>query len=143
MAPKQPKRLPRPGVDEYGRTGLHYAARDGNVARVEALLSTGADPRAADDNGWMPLHFAVQAFAPAACEALLQAGSPVNAQDVHGNTPLWRAVFDSRGRGEVIAVLRRHGADAGIANTSGVSPADLAARIANYDVKQLLGASDV
>jgi ankyrin repeat protein len=133
---KRPKRHDRPGVDRYGRTDLHYAAGDGDLARVRALLAAAADPGLPDDDGWTPLHFAAQAHAAAVCEALLAAGAPVDPVDSHGNTPLWRATFESRGRGDVIALLRRHGADARRPNAHGVSPANLARTIANFDVTQ-------
>jgi ankyrin repeat protein len=141
MVRKQPKRKPRPGVDEHGRTELHYAAGDGDAARAAALLAAGADAGARDDDGWTPLHFAAQAYAPAVCEALLAAGAPVDVPDASGNTALWRAVFASRGRGDVIGILRRHGANPLLANANGVSPLGVAERIANYDMKQFF--SDV
>jgi ankyrin repeat protein len=133
---KQPKRKARPGVDEYGRTPLHYAVIEHKVAIVKALLASGADPSVCDDDGWTPLHFAAQEYAPEICAALLAAGALVDAADSHGNTPLWRAVFDSRGRGEVIRVLRAHGASPTLANARGISPISLARTIANYDVGQ-------
>jgi len=136
MAGKQLKRNLRPGVDPYGRTALHYAAFDGDVDQVAALLAAGADPGASDDDGWTPLHAAVQAFAPAVCEMLLRAGALVDATDSYGNTPLWRAVFESKGRGEAISLLRRYGADPLRKNAAGVSPLGLARTIGNYDVAQ-------
>ena len=134
MTKKQPKRKLRPGVDEYGRTDLHYAANDGNIARVRALLDAGADPSAPDDDGWTPLHFAVQSGSVAVCEVLLQAGAGVDPRDSYGNTPLSKAVFRSEGEGEIIQLLRAHGANPVLANHYGVSPVSLARTIANYDV---------
>jgi len=61
MTGKQPKRKPRPGVDEYGRTPLHYAAAEGNAEDVVKYLKAGNNPNLQDDNGWSPLHFAAQA----------------------------------------------------------------------------------
>lgn len=136
MAGKQPKRKPRPGVDEYGRTPLHCAVISHDVTKVRELLASGANPCAQDDNGWTPLHFAAQNYLPEIAALLIQHGAAVDAQDTHGNTPLSRAVFDSRGRGEIIAVLRRAGADSTRVNTHGVSPLSLARTIANYDVEQ-------
>lgn|ERR1039458_4105796 len=136
MAGKHPKRKERPGVDRIGRTELHYAACDGDFAKVQALLTAGGRADLPDDNGWTPLHFAAQAHSVAISEALLDAGATVDPRDGHGNTPLSTAVFNSRGRGELIALLRRHGADPNIANAHGVSPIRLARTIANYDVKQ-------
>jgi uncharacterized protein len=60
----------------------------------------------------------------------------VDAADDHGNTPLWRAVMDSRGRGEIISILRSKGADPHLANKSGISPVGLASSIANHDVSR-------
>lgn len=133
---KQPKRKDRPGVDRYGRTELHYAACDGDAAKVRTLLATGLSPGAPDDNGWTPLHFAVQAWSLEACIALLEAGAPVNCQDIHGNTPLFRALFESRGRGEIITLLRCRGADPYVENSHGVSPIKLAHTIANFELRQ-------
>jgi ankyrin repeat protein len=67
---------------------------------------------------------------------LLDAGAPVNARDANGNTPLSDAVFRSRGRGDVIKLLRDRGADPTLKNNHGVSPLSLAHTIANYDVRQ-------
>jgi ankyrin repeat protein len=133
---KQPKRKDRPGVDRYGRTELHYAALEGDVPKISGLLSAGLGAGAADDDGWTPLHAAVQAGSLPACVALLQAGAPVDARDANGNTPLSTAVFESRGRGDLIKLLREHGADPTRANNHGVSPLKLAHTIANFDVRQ-------
>jgi ankyrin repeat protein len=135
MSGKQPKRKKRPGVDHYGRTDLHYAACEGNLVKVRALLAFGAQVDAPDDNGWTPLHFAAQAHAVAVAETLLTAGASVDSRDSRGNTPLINAVFNSRGHGDLIALLRRHGADPNIANAYGVSPVALARSIGNFEVK--------
>src|SRR5438309_11499733 len=42
--------------------------------------------------------------------------------DAHGNTPLWTAVFNSRGDGDVIRLLRSHGADSRHVNAAGRTP---------------------
>jgi ankyrin repeat protein len=62
----------------------------------------------------------------------------VDAQDIHGNTPLSRAVFDSKGRGQVIKLLLSSGANKDLKNKHGISPEDLAKSIGNYDVSKLL-----
>jgi ankyrin repeat protein len=136
MAGKQPKRNDRPGVDRYGRTPLHEATIDGDVVRVKALLTSGIDPGAADDNGWTPLHFAAQESALEVVRLLLEAGATVDPRDAHGNTPLFKAVFNSRGEGEIIKLLRASGADPFVNNAYGVSPLKLARTIANFDVRQ-------
>jgi ankyrin repeat protein len=115
---------------------LHYAALNGDGASVKHLLSTGLDAKQADDDGWTPLHFAAQSNAAEVVKLLLKAGAAVDPRDSNGNTPLWRAVFESRGNGEVIELLRKAGADAYVDNNHGISPLSLARTIANYDVRQ-------
>ncbi len=136
MTGKTPKRKPRPGVDAYGRTPLHHAAADGDIEKCKELLTAGADPNAQDDNGWTALHFASQANSAKATAALVEAGAQLELRDSYGNTPLWRAVFNSRGDGDVIALLRLAGADPHAKNDHGVSPLSLARKIANFDVAQ-------
>ncbi|MGI8981162.1 MAG: ankyrin repeat domain-containing protein [Pirellulaceae bacterium] len=136
MSGKVPKRKERPGVDRAGRTPLHYAAGDGDVARVMELLASGMDAGSADDDGWTPLHFAAQKNAEEVVQLLLRAGVAVDPRDGHGNTPLSRAVFNSCGNGDVIALLRGNGADPFAKNAHGVSPLRLARTIANFDVRQ-------
>ena len=60
----------------------------------------------------------------------------IQISEMHGNTALGTAVFNSRGRGEVIAQLRAAGADPSACNNHGVSPLALARTIANYNVAQ-------
>jgi len=136
MTRKQAKRKPRLGVDEYGRTPLHYAAADGQVEEVIRLLSAGANPNAQDDNGWSSLHFAAQAVSSGVTEVLLAGGAQTELKDSFGNTALWRAVFESRGNGSVIQLLRRAGADPHAANSNGGTPLSLARTIGNYNVGQ-------
>jgi len=136
MSGKHPKRNERPGVDRAGRTALHYAAGDGDAALVKELLASGMACGVADDSGWTPLHFAAQKSAPQIVQLLLEAGADVDPRDSNGNTPLFKAVFSSRGNGDVIKLLRASGADSNATNANGVSPLTLARTIANFDVRQ-------
>jgi ankyrin repeat protein len=136
MTGKTPKKNGRPGVDRIGRTPLHYAALEGKLDEAKRLLTEGADPSARDDNGWTPLHFAAQSWQMEMASLLLSSGAPVDAQDSNGNTALCNAVFSSKGRGELIGLLRAHGADPRLENNHGISPLGLAKTIANHDVKQ-------
>lgn len=119
-----------------GTTPLHLAALKNDVQAARELLAAGADPNSADQDGFTPLHFAAQEYAVAAVAALLDAGADVDATNKFGNTPLWVAVFNSRGRGQVIEILRKHGANPHRKNNSNRTPVDLARLIANYDVIQ-------
>jgi ankyrin repeat protein len=66
---------------------------------------------------------------------LLAAGPMVDVPNMFGNTSLWRATFESRGRGAMLQFLRTHGANPDQSNHSGVSPRQLAKTIANFEVK--------
>ena len=136
MAGKQPKRKDRPGVDRYGRTELHHAANENDVAKAQALVKAKVDVNARDDNGWTALHFAAQSNSLEIAKLLLESGGEVDPIDSDGNTPLSTAVFFSRGYGELIALLRKNSADPYRPNHHGQSPLGLARLIANYDVAQ-------
>ena len=125
-------------LDREGRTPLFYAAIDGDLALVSELVRHGANPDARDKSLWSPLHFAAQEGWPEVADLLLRHGATVDAQDSYGNTPLGRAVFASRGQGDVIKVLLSAGADKRLKNNHGISPLDLANTIANYDIKPFL-----
>jgi ankyrin repeat protein len=56
------------------------------------------------------LHYAAQEYHCEMARLLLDSGASVDIQDKHGNTSLWRAVFNSRGRGDVISILLKAGA---------------------------------
>ena len=121
-------------LDKAGRSELHYAVVDRNFARMKELVLQGASMNLADHNGWTPLHFAAQNNDAETARFLLDSGAAVDPKDSYGNTPLFTAVFNSRGNGELIKLLRERGADCESKNKSGVSPVSLARTIANYDI---------
>ena len=130
-------------LDEYGRSSLHYAANDGNEDEVQRLINLGCDINLSDRGGWTPLHFAAQAYSPAVTAILISAGAHLDSRDSYGNTPLWRAVYASKGRGDVVVMLLTAGANPRLENKSGMTPYSLAQTIANYDVEQYFaGAAD-
>ncbi|KDQ11655.1 hypothetical protein BOTBODRAFT_114037, partial [Botryobasidium botryosum FD-172 SS1] len=76
-------------VDDFGRSPLFHAARDGSAAAVQLLLRAGADPHLRDKQSQTPLHLAVESPEGAdAVVALLKSGADVNALDGVGDTPL-------------------------------------------------------
>jgi ankyrin repeat protein len=131
--------------DRQGRTPLHAVALRGDLAEAERLIAAGADVSAADSNGFTPLHLAAQEGHRGVAEALLDAGADVDRCNRFGNTALFVAVFNSRGRGDLISLLRERGADPMAENASGQTPLGLSRLIANFDVAQYfadLGSSE-
>lgn len=123
-------------IDRQGRSLLHAAAFHGDAAEVARLISAGADPSLGDKEGFTPLHLAAQQWQVDAAKALLDGGANIDVRNRHGNTPLFVAVFNSRGRGELINLLRECGANALAVNNHGQTPVGLARLISNFDVKQ-------
>ena len=69
---------------------LHYAAAQGDIPAVKALLAEGHDPNAFDDISFTPLHHAADKAHLEIIQLLLQAGADINAHDESriGDTPL-------------------------------------------------------
>ena len=88
---------------------LHWAASDGKVGIVNALLASRADPNAATDSGWTPLHWAAWQNQANAIMALTAGGADPNAKDNGGTTVLRLAVID--GHAEAVKALLAGGAD--------------------------------
>mmetsp|Transcript_34169 Transcript_34169/g.83736 ORF Transcript_34169/g.83736 Transcript_34169/m.83736 type:complete len:142 (-) Transcript_34169:147-572(-) len=75
-------------VDRDGSTMLHFAARDGDLAAVLALLEAGADKDQAMSYGQTPLFMAAQNGHAAVVKALLKAGAEVDKPTNNDCTPL-------------------------------------------------------
>jgi ankyrin repeat protein len=121
--------------DATGRTALHYAATTNDRSAAHALIADeDTDLNVADPDGFTPLHFAAKAWSVEVARLLLEAGAEVDPVTNRGETPLYHAVFNSRGRGEMIELLLEHGADPERPNNSGQTPIGFARMITNYDL---------
>ena len=76
--------------DDYdGRTPLYKAILHGNIALIEMLLSSGANPDIACDEGRSALHEAVSIENNVeVLNILSKFGANFNSKDIHGKTPL-------------------------------------------------------
>jgi uncharacterized protein len=120
--------------DKLGRTPLFYSVIEGDKDLSELLIDAGASIDIKDIKGWTLLHFAAQNYDTEMLDYLLSKGAPVDAMDKFGNSVLWRAVFASKGRGEIIQSLLRSGANPDLKNNIGISPIELANSIANFEI---------
>ena len=93
-------------------TGIHAAARAGDVAQVRALLDKDAAlVNALESAGWTPLHFAAQQGHQELAELLLARGADIHARLKYtGGTPLHVAA--STGHASIVALLLAKGANA-------------------------------
>lgn len=124
--------------DKDGRTPLLHAAIDNRIELVEILLESGANVNVQDSLGYSPLHYAAQNYYIELTKLLISNNAQVDSKDIQGNTPLFKAVFNSKGKGEVVKLLIEHGADKDLINNHGISPFQLAKTIANYNVIQFM-----
>ena len=76
--------------DWFEKEQLHFAAEDGDLARITELLARGYDVNAFDMLNMTPLHHAAEQENFEAVELLLRSGADVNAHDERnvGETPL-------------------------------------------------------
>jgi len=107
-----------------------------NINEVKRLLSKGVNVNEHDKIGFTALHYAAQNYLLEIATILLEGKAEVDSKDIHGNTPLFKAVFNSKGNGEMIKILLRFGANKDLKNNHGVSPFELSKTVANYQIAQ-------
>ncbi|HEY3910632.1 MAG TPA: ankyrin repeat domain-containing protein [Stellaceae bacterium] len=95
-------------TDDQSRTGLHYAAMNGNLQILAILIKAKAKLNLEDKLGDTPLHLAAEQGQTEAAKLLLEVGAEVDPQNRDGMTPLMIAA--SRGNLELVRALLAKGA---------------------------------
>lgn len=110
--------------DDMGRTQLHRAVKDQNIAVLDWLAMFNADASITDKNGWSALHFAAKLGHYNIVELLLRdfSASPL-VQDQNGVTPLHISILNEHI--DVVSLLLTYGADPHQQDGFGQSPIDL------------------
>ena len=118
---------------------LHFAAGNGDLARVQRLVAKGASMTEFDDLDWTPLHHAVREEQFEVVLFFLDQGVNVNIQneDVAGETPLGVAVKND-GSYRMIKFLIDVGADPRLPGWMGLTAIDRAQERQGKDAKALL-----
>ena len=108
MADSEPPNTP---ADPFDAADLHFAAMEGDEARVRALIAAGRSLDAFDELAKTPLHYAAEHGRIEIMRVLLEAGADVNAHDTSriGNTPLGEVAATCSPR--VAELLIEFGAD--------------------------------
>jgi ankyrin repeat protein len=75
-----------------GFTPLLFAARQGNMSTVQALVDAGAEVNLPDPDGTTPLLISIINFHYDIAAYLMEKGGDVNAADIKGRTPLYAAI---------------------------------------------------
>ena len=88
---------------------LTWAASQGDLTEVRALIAAGVDPGTADYDGRTPLHLAAAEGQPEVVSYLLALGADPQPLDRWGGTPLSDA--ETNGHTQIAALLRQHGED--------------------------------
>lgn len=132
-----------PDGRDKGRTALHNAAGEDEIAVIDYLLAHGADVNARGDSGYTALHVAAGRGRVRAIERLLKGGADPNALDVRG-PPLHAAVL--QGHADAARALLEGGADPNGRSPDGYTPIMRLADIGLYfpghtEVIKLLAAS--
>jgi len=109
-----------------GAVGLVEAAKDGDAAKVRALIDAKADVNAAEPDGTTALHWASYRDDVATADVLITAGARVNAATDLGVTPLWNASLN--GSEAMVKRLLQAGANPNAALPSGETSVMAAAR---------------
>jgi ankyrin repeat protein len=106
-----------------GCTALYRASCQGHPPVVRLLVERGADPTIATTSRMTPLMIASHYGRPETVRYLLahpSAAATLNRRDSCGDTALWWAC--QGGRGEMVRLLLKHGADPTIAGNHGTTP---------------------
>uniref|UniRef100_A0A8C9RZ28 Euchromatic histone-lysine N-methyltransferase 2 n=1 Tax=Scleropages formosus TaxID=113540 RepID=A0A8C9RZ28_SCLFO len=110
-----------------GSTGLHHAAKLGNLEIVNLLLGTGqVDINAQDSGGWTPIIWAAEHRHINVIRALLNRGADVTLKDKEMNVCLHWASF--AGSVEIAELLLNAGCPLSSVNVHGDTPLHIASR---------------
>ena len=115
---------------------LFEAVRSGDLRRIRAALSKGADVSAPDTSGQTALMLAAGMGRADVARLLLDRRAPVEAKDQNGATALM--VATTTGHVSVIRELLKRGADINAANNAGMTPVLAAIMSDRFDVAEQL-----
>ncbi len=84
---------------------LHKAIREGDIERIQSLISHGVNVNQKDTSGRTPLISAIIHDRTRAVEMLLAAGADVNLRSTNGEIPLHQAAAQGRKEGKAYPLV--------------------------------------
>jgi hypothetical protein len=130
------KMLIKSTPDEDGWTPLHHAIWNRNLNQVTNLLSSGADPRAADNLGQTVIHLLAWMDWLPMLEEFVENGANIEDLDSQMKTPLLLAA--EKGHHEILQYLLKKGANKKAKSDEGFSVLHLASMAGNLQSVQCL-----
>lgn len=124
--------------DSEGKTFLHHASAEGDVALIEYLIERGLIVGQKDNNRFTPLHDAVQSKQTSAIQILLDHNADVHAKTADLNTPLHLAVFNNDLQSAEMLFFNGAHNDTQSENKDKISPLSHAIQKRFYAVAELL-----
>lgn len=113
------------------------AAMQNDIEEIKKAVLEGNVDEQDEESGYTALHYSAQNGNIEITEFLLKNKASVSIKDNYGNTALFKAVFFSQGKTEIIKLLLDAGANADEENNAGMSPRELAESIATFDVTEV------
>lgn len=107
--------------DDKGNTGLHVAAKRGDVVLMEALLDHGADAAWTNRDGSTALHV-IHPGSGEGVDLLVEKGCPFSALDQAGNTALHVLAYSRSSQTESLEAVIGYGADVSSRNSARQTP---------------------
>lgn len=125
-------------LNDDGQNLLHEAISYGNELIAKELVERNIDVNQKDLHGQTPLHYAATYNQRSIAACVIEMGGDLGVNDMYGNQPLWTAVFNARGKHDVVKLFVDAGAVIDHKNHSGRSPLDFSRQIHDQYMIEIL-----
>lgn len=125
-------------VNEYNQNLLHESVANDRIRIGTLLIKKGINLDQKDVSGQTSLHHAALHNSYELAEKIIEYGGNLSIADSYGNEPLWTAVFNARGKYDIVKLYLKNGANPNHKNNSDRSPFDFAIQIKDPELIELL-----
>lgn len=125
-------------INDFKQTLLHIAIAYNSDEIAKILLDADINIGAQDNKGQTALHYAAVYHNTYIAQLILSMGGNPNIKDIYGNNSLWTAVFNARGKYDIVKLYIFYGADEGSKNNVGKTSIDFAKQIKDEQLLNIL-----